>query len=283
MSEVGLVLGLAAALVYGAADLSGGLASRRSPALTVVTGAYFVSLPMLVIAAIVDGGGPPAPEQLAWAVVGGGAEVVATLALYLALAAGAMNLVSPFVGVVGAAVPLLVGLAIGEPLPAVQAVGMALAFAAIVVVARPARTGRTSRRALGLALIAGLAYATSYVAFSGAQSIAGGAGAWTMALVARLVGLAVVLGATAMARRPLVAARVDRPWVVAAGLLDAIALACLLAAYGAGPLGLTTVVASLYPAVTAVLAAALLKERLGRVELTGVACAIAAVACMGLA
>lgn len=281
MSLPGLGLGLLAALLYGAADLTGGLASRRSPALTVIVGAYAVSLPLVLVAAFAEGGAPLTTVQIGLAVIGGIAEVIATLALYLALAAGTMSVVSPFVGILGASLPLAVGLALGEPLPAAKAVGMALAFVAIIAVARPSGREPGSGRAMWFAAIAGIGYGSSFVIFSVAQSAAGGEGTWHMALVARLVGFGVAGGWAIASGRALLAAREDRPLVALAGLFDATALTCLLAAYGSGPLGLTSVLASLYPAVTVVLAATLLKERIGRVELAGVACALCAVALMG--
>jgi drug/metabolite transporter (DMT)-like permease len=283
MSVPGLGFGLLAAVLYGAADLTGGLASRRTPALTVIVGAYAISLPLVMGAALVQGGPPLTTVQLGLAAVGGVAEVIATLALYLALAAGVMSVVSPLVGILGATLPLAVGLALGEPLPVTKAIGMALAFVAIIAVARPTGLGRTSRRALALAAVAGIGYGTSFVVFSVAQSTAQGDAAWRMALVARLVGLGIAGTWAIAAGRSLVAAREDRTLIALAGLLDATALTCLLAAYSTGPLGLTSVAASLYPAVTVVLAATLLRERLGRVEAVGVACALCAVALMASA
>jgi len=281
MTPAGLGLGLLAALIYGTADLAGGVATRRASALTVIVGAYLLSLPLVLIGAAAEGGPLLTPVQLGWAAVGGAAEVVATLALYVALAAGTMSLVSPFVGVIGAAIPLACGLAMGERLPPVQALGMALAFGAIVVVAGPRVGRRQPRRVLLLALVAGLAYAVSFVAFSASQATAAGAGPWQVSLVARGVGLIAVVAAARRRHAPLLPGPRARPYVAMAGVLDATALSCLLGAYGAGPLGLTTVVASLYPAVTVVLAAMLLRERLRRIEIVGVALALGAVVLMG--
>jgi drug/metabolite transporter (DMT)-like permease len=282
MTPAGFGLGLMAALVYGTADLAGGVASRRSSAITILVGAYLVSLPIVLVGASAEGGPLITPMQAGWAAVGGIAEVVATLALYLALAAGTMSLISPLVGVVGAAIPLAFGLATGERLPPSQAIGMALAFGAIVVVAGPRVGPHQPRRVLLLALTAGLAYAASFVAFSASQESSAGAGPWQVALLARSVGLGAVLIVARARALPLVPPRGARPYVALAGVLDATALSCLLGAYGAGPLGLTTVVASLYPAVTVVLAGALLRERLGRTERCGVVLALGAVVLMGL-
>jgi drug/metabolite transporter (DMT)-like permease len=282
VNGLGLGFGLLAALVYGAADLSGGLASRRMPALTVMVGAYLVSMPLMVAGTLVEGVAAVAPSQIACALVGGASEAVATLLLYAALAAGTMSLVSPCVSVLGASLPLVVSFGLGERLPGIQAVGICLALVAVVVISRPTFADRASRRCIALAGGAGIAYAVSFVAFAAAEAVEGGAGSWQLALVSRLVGVGLVGTFAVVGRRPLLASGAGRPFVVLAGLLDGIALTCLLAAYGSGPLGLTTVVASLYPAVTVVLAATLLRERIGRLEMAGVACALGAVALIGL-
>jgi drug/metabolite transporter (DMT)-like permease len=283
VSAPGAGLGLLAALLYGAADLTGGLASRRSAALTVIVGAYAVSLPLVIVAAMAEGGQPLTALQLALALAGGVAEVVATLGLYIALAAGTMSIVSPFVGILGASLPLAVGLGLGEPMPVAKALGMALALVAIVAVAGPVHVDVSSRRAMAFAAVAGLGYGSSFVLFSLALTAGHGEGTWQIALVARVVGLAVA-GACAIATgRSLVAPRGGRSLVCMAGLFDVLATTSLLAALGSGPLGLTSVLASLYPAVTVVLAASLLRERVGRLELAGIACALGAVALMSSA
>jgi drug/metabolite transporter (DMT)-like permease len=283
VSAPGAGLGLLAALLYGAADLTGGLASRRSAALTVIVGAYAVSLPLVLAATIAEGGPPLTPLALGLALAGGVAEVVATLGLYIALAAGTMSIVSPFVGILGASLPLAVGLGLGEPLPVAKALGMALALVAIVAVAGPVRVDGSSRRALAFATVAGLGYGSSFVLFSLALSAGHGEGPWQVALVARIVGLAVAGVCAVATGRALVAPRGGRSLVGMAGLFDVLATTSLLAALGSGPLGLTSVLASLYPAVTVVLAASLLRERVGRLELAGIACALFAVVLMGSA
>jgi drug/metabolite transporter (DMT)-like permease len=283
MSPTGLGLGLLSAIVYGAADVAGGIATRRAAVMAVLASSYAVSLPTLVSGAMVEAAGVPSPGQVGWALLGGVAEVVAMGTLYLALAGGTMCLVSPLVAVVGAGIPLAVGLALGEPMATAQALGLALAFAAIVIVARPRAEARLSRRTTGLALAAGLAYSVSFIAFAAAQHEPGSAGPWGMAVVARIVGLGVAVAGARVLGKPLRPAPAAWPWVVAAGVLDGVAMALLMAAYGAGPLGLTTVVISLYPAVTVVLAALLLRERVGRPEAAGVMCALGAVVLMGAA
>lgn len=278
MSAIGY--GLGSALVYGVADIAGGLATRRTHVVTILIGAYAFSLPLVLLAAILSGSTMPQPTALAWSSVGGAAETAAASMLYLALASGTMGVASPLAAVVGATFPVGVGLATGESVAPPQAIGMLLAFGAIILVAAPQRSPvAANRRAVPLALASGGMFAISFIAFS--QAGAGSDPFW-VATIARITGLAILAVLAGIISQPLVAPRGLRRLVALVGLLDATALVLLLIAYGGGRLGLTTVLISLYPAVTVVLAALFLRERMARAELIGVGFALFAVALLAI-
>ncbi len=273
MSAIGY--GLGSALVYGVADIAGGLATRRAHVVTILFGAYAFSLPLVLLAAILGGGAVPEPNAILWSSVGGAAETAAAGMLYLALASGTMSVASPLAAVVGASIPVAVGLASGERVAPQQALGMLLAFGAIVLVAAPQRSPvAANRRAVPLAVASGGMFAISFIALS--QAGAGSDPFW-VAATARITGLAILAVLAGFISQPLVTPRGLRRLVAIVGLLDATALVLLLIAYGGGRLGLTTVLISLYPAVTVVLAALFLRERMARVELIGVGVALVAV------
>jgi drug/metabolite transporter (DMT)-like permease len=272
--------GLGSALVYGVADVAGGLATRRAHVVTILIGAYACSLPLVLLAAILGGSPIPEPNALAWSAIGGAAEAAAAGLLYTALASGTMGVASPVAAVVGATIPVAVGLAAGESVAPPQALGMLLAFGAIILVAAPQRSAAAAnRRAAPLAVASGGMFAISFIAFSqaGAES-----DPFWVATVARVMGLAIVILLAARISLPLVPPRGLRRLVALVGLLDAIALVFLLMAYGGGRLGLTTVLISLYPAVTVVLATLFLRERMARGELIGVGFALIAVALLAV-
>jgi len=152
---------------------------------------------------------------------------------------------------------------------------MVLAFGTILLIAGPRRVGTAmDRRATPLAIASGGMFAVSFIAFSTAEATSD---PLAVAAIARVTGLAIVAILAVAIARPLVAPQGSRRLVGAIGLLDATALVLLLLAYGSGPLGLTTVLISLYPAVTVVLAGLLLRERMARSELVGVGIALVAV------
>jgi hypothetical protein len=237
-------------------------------------------LPLVLLAAVLSGGAMPGPSGLAWSSAGGAAEAAAAGLLYLALAAGTMGVASPLAAVVGATIPVGVGLATGESVAPPQAVGMLLAFGAIILVAAPQRAAvAANRRAAPLAIASGGMFAISFIAFSRAGV---GSDPFWVAAIARITGLAIVALLAWVISQPLVTPRGLRRLVALVGLLDAAALVLLLMAYGGGRLGLTTVLISLYPAVTVVLAALFLRERMARIELIGVGIALMAVTLLAM-
>ena len=125
---------LATSLLWGLADFGGGLLTRRTPALTVVV----VSQSIAAVGTGRDRGGltggwSEAGPQLWFAVAAGFVGPVALLSFYKALALGPMGVVSPL-GSLGVAVPISVGLFLGERPGLLQFAGIAVA-----VVGRRAR------------------------------------------------------------------------------------------------------------------------------------------------
>ena len=77
--------------------------------------------------------------------------------------------------------------------------------------------------------------------------------------------------------------RADLGFAVGAGLLDAAAATSLLLALQRGGLVLGGMLSGLFPVVTVILASVVLRERMGRPQLVGLAFGVAAVALLGLA
>ncbi|WP_242471966.1 EamA family transporter [Blastococcus sp. TML/C7B] len=193
-----------------------------------------------------------------------------------------MSVVAPVTALAGAAVPVLAGLALGERVGAAAAVGIGLALVAVVLVA--AEGGPRSLRAVSLgasapALAAGAGFGVFFVLLDRAPA---DAGLWPL-VGARVLSLVLVLVVAVCAGRSLRVPRAGLPAVLLAGLGDMAANALfLLATQQDGPLVITAVLASLYPATTVLLAQLLLRERLVPAQLAGVGAAAAAVVLIAL-
>jgi drug/metabolite transporter (DMT)-like permease len=274
------VLALASALVYGAADFCGGMASRRATAFVVVALSQAAGLVALLVVLPAVGGSPTVAD-LAWGAGAGLAGSGGLVLFYRALAAGVMSVVAPVTALTAAAVPVLVGLGVGERLAPWSALGIALALVAVVLVAAEGGlpTLRSARSA-GLlpALAAGLGFGVFFVLLDQTRPEST---LWPL-VASRSVSVALVLLLGVALRASLRIRGRTALLVVLAGVLDMAANALFLAATQQGQLAITGVLASLYPVSTVVLAQLVLREPLVRAQLAGLATAAVAVVLISL-
>ena len=270
------LLGVATAALFGSGDFFGGLASRRSPALAVTGVVYLVGV--VVFAGLLF---VLRPEQvtradLLWGAASGFAGTIGIISLYAALAIGRMSIVAPITAALSGAGPALFDLANGSQIGPVTMAGLVLAVVAVIIVSTTTGTveehGMPSR-AVALSVLAGASFACSLVSLSLTLPTSG----FAPLLVARSVGCVIMVVALLFRRGEM---SLDVPAVrmaAAAGLLDAGANITMISAIRIGPLAVASVVGSLYPVATMLLARIVLGERLKRHQALGVALALAAV------
>ena len=197
-------------------------------------------------------------------------------AFYRALAIGTMSVVAP-ISATAAAVPVLVGLVEGERPSTLQVAGMAIALAGVILASRePIEEGAAppNRAAIGLALVAAAGFGTFFVGIDKASATA--EVPWVI-LVQRCSSL-VLLVIAALAVRP--ALPRDVPSIALLGMIGVLDLGAnglYALATTKGLLSVVSVLGSLYPAVTVVLARFVLAERIARVQEVGVVLALAGV------
>lgn len=272
-----VLLALASAATYGAADFLGGLSSRRAPAVAVTLVSQAAGLVVLLCAVAVLGGSPTRAD-LAWGAASGLAGGVGLLLLYRGLAGGTMSVVAPITAVCAAAVPVGAGLAMGERPSALALTGVVVALLAIVLVSREEAPAGAPRgpvtAAVRTALLAGVAFGLFFVLL---ERTGDEAGLWPL-VTARGGSIALLAAIGQVAGEPLRVPRAALGGVLAAGILDMTANVLYLLAVREGLLSLVAVLSSLYPASTVLLATVVLRERLHPVQRTGLAAAAAAVA-----
>jgi drug/metabolite transporter (DMT)-like permease len=268
-----VVFGLLAALAWGAADFGGGLTSRRAPLFGVVLVTQLIGMGLAVVLAIARGEPFPAPADLGWSALAGALGVVAILALYGGLAVGRMGVVAPVTGILAAAVPVGAGMLLeGLPEPIVM-LGIGLAIVAVVLVSRVGGE-QSGRSGIELALVAGVTLGLFTVAITRVDERL----VFGPLTVVRAVD-ALILGAVILVtRRPIALPRRVLPAVVAIGTLDMAGNAGLLFAEQTGSLAVASMLSSLYPVTTVVLAALVLREAVTRSHALGIALAFAAIA-----
>jgi uncharacterized membrane protein len=275
---LGIVLALAASACWGVADFFGGLQSRRLSAVTVVLGVETGGLLIAAVAVLASGKPLPGGEEAAWALAAGLAGVLGLTCLYRALAVGTMSIVAP-ISSTGVVLPLFVGLARGDRISALQAVGLGCAFVGVVLAGREEGEAggaepAAARQGVLLALVAALGFGTYFV---GSAEAADGGVLWTV-LLARAGAVPVLALVALLSGVALVPARPDALRLFAIGSLDLTATALYAAATTKGLLALVSVLGALYPVGTVLLARAVLGERLTRAQNAGVVTAFTGVA-----
>jgi drug/metabolite transporter (DMT)-like permease len=283
-------LALAAAASWGIGDFLGGLKSRSLRPVAVLIVAQPIGGALLGIWVAVRGQGPPGSEVL-WACVASVFGTTGLIAFYRGMAAGALSIVAPIAGA-GAAIPVIWGLVRGDHPSVYQQLGFAAALVGIVLASferRPRPPEGTSQfpqtpstdplrgqaafaAGVGWAAIAMLAFGGYYIPMHAASQ---GDFLWA-AFVFRLTSTTLIAGAW-LALRPPRARRADLPVLASIGILDTGGNVFFSAASAKGLVSVVSILASLYPVVTVLLARAVLHERVHRSQELGIALALAGI------
>ncbi len=276
-----LLLALGSALAYGCADFAGGLASRRAAPWAVA----FVALgsgSLLLLALAASSEGAPTAADLGWGALAGIGGGLGTAFLYRGFASGRMGVIAPISGVGSVVVPVLVGVLSGERPGGLVQLGLVLALPGIWLVSSEpretrARAGSRGRRPPGVGdgVLAGLGFGTLFAALG---QVPEGAGLLPLALH-QVVATGVIAFVGALLHQSWwPRERVALLGGLVPGVLGAAATGSYLLAVQGGLLSVTAVLASLYPAVTVVLALVLLRERTHRPQVWGLVLCAGAVA-----
>jgi len=267
---------LPSAVTFGVADFTGGLASRCNP-VVLVTALSQVAGAAVLVPALLLLPGAPSPAAAGFGALAGIAGALG-LALYLrGLAVGPMGVVAPLSSLVGAGLPLSVGVLRGERPggAALVAIGMALLAIGLATVGH--RRGSAALHAVLLGLGSGVGFGLFFVALDATPP---GSGLWPL-LAARAASI-VLLGVLLLAG--VARARPSRPGLITlSGALDMTANILFLFATRAGSLSVSAVLVSLYPVVVVVLARVALHERLTAAQITSVGLALSASALLSAA
>jgi drug/metabolite transporter (DMT)-like permease len=269
---VSAALALAASIGWGVGDFIGGVKSRVLTPLTVMAVSQPFGLVVLAVIAAVRGRGPDGPE-VAWACLAAVLGTIGLAGFYRGMAAGAMSIVAP-IAAAGAAIPVIWGVAHGDRLGGLQVIGIVAALGGGVVASLERHGDRTRIAAgVGWGVFAMLGFGGYFIPLHAAAQHD-----WLWpALVFRATSVALVWTIVVALRR---LPRGVRPHLLAlalCGILDTGGNALFAAASTHGLVSIVSVLASLYPVVTVLLARFLLGERVQRSQNVGVVVALVGV------
>lgn len=279
-----IILALLAALGFGAADFIAGLTSRKLDFRIVTCIVQGLGLVAAILAVLLFPGDGLSDQVLFWGAIAGLGTGAAGLLLFHGLSVARMSAVATLSALTGSVLPVLFGIAQGDSISVLSAIGIILALPAIALVSwQPGLEEEEHTEAPGVAsgngalwgLLAGIAIALFYIAF---EKTGNEAGAWPGAVNQ---GVALIIVAplalyVLVTRRP----RLVRPVInlaLLAGVTLGLTTLALLAAFSGGELAIVAVLSSLYPGVTTLLARFVLHEHWVRTQQLGLVAALVAV------
>jgi drug/metabolite transporter (DMT)-like permease len=268
------VLALGASVAWGIGDFIGGLKSRTLSPLAVLAVAQPVGFAAMTVVALIHWEPWPGPSAL-YAVPAAFLGTLGLVAFYRGMAAGSISLVAP-IAATGALIPVAFGLATGERPSPLQLAGIALAVSGAVATSyEPGEGGQRPRLAAGIGwgLVAAVAFGGYFIPMHEASE---GDFVWAT-FVFRLTSFSLVLIAVIALRPRLARSPRDLAVLACIGLADTSGNVLFAAAASQGLVSVVSVLASLYPVVTVVLARVYLRERVTRVQEGGAVTTLAGV------
>lgn len=276
-----IIFGLASALTWGAGDFTGGLAARRVGAYRSVFYAEVIGTIFLFIVIGLTGETMPGTHTMIFAALAGMMGSIGLMLLYHAMSVGMMSIAAPVSALLAAALPVAVGM-FTEGLPDVLTViGFGFALFAVWMVSQSeggVKDILSHLSDLKLPLIAGLGFGFYFVLMHEATS-EGSAVIWPM-VFSRAGGMLLITTYLIVTRANWKIELGALPIISVNGILDLGGNFFFILAGQAGRLDVASVLSSLFPGATVILAWIILKERLNRNQWIGVVCALIAIVLM---
>ena len=274
MTAIALALGTA--LCYGVSNFIGPLISRELPTMTVIIAGQTVAFAVSAIVVVAHGSDAPGLATVGAGLLAGAGNAGGLALFYTAAATGPLSIITP-IGATGAIVPVLVGIATGDRLGVLGALGIVLAIGGVALAGR--RVGGTAAEVADMrrtVLLSALS-AVCFGVFLWGISPASEDGVFWGVMFSRLSLLTLLVGGALLTRQALVVPAAAVPKVALPGVLLFGGTLLYAAATQEGLLSVVSVIATLFPVVTVTLALLLLHERLSRVQWAGVGAALAGV------
>jgi|688.fasta_scaffold12440_11 drug/metabolite transporter (DMT)-like permease len=266
------LLALLSSFTWGTADFLGGILSKRRNAIAVIGGSQPFGLIAITIVALAFNKFWFNEQIIIYGIFAGLIGMLALMAYYQALATGSMGIVAP-IGSLGVLVPLVYAYLDGDKPTTMQNIGIAAAIIGVVLASGPEFRGGTKSAPILLAL--GSAVFFGFVVLFMAKG--GQINAPATVVVMRVSQVSVMLTLALVLRTLGGLKREDVPLLAATGSMDAIANVFFTTAASIGMLSIVSVLGSLFPIATGILAWWFLKERLIPIQYIGIVVTMAGV------
>jgi drug/metabolite transporter (DMT)-like permease len=271
-----ILFGLISAASWGAADFTGGLASRKTGAYQTVF--YGEAAGLVVILAMAFAASQTIPALSVWllAMAAGAVGTSGLLLLYHSMTKGLMSIATPVSALLAALIPVLVGSILENPPGALVILGFVFALGAVWLISQSqdgVKDVLSHLADLRLPLLAGIGFGLYFVLMHGATRHAT---YWPM-VASRTGGMLTLVFYMTLSRQSWVPVKSAYGMILINGLLDVGGNLFYVLAGQLGRLDVAAVLSSLYPGSTLLLAWIFLKERLSRTQWTGIFAALVAI------
>lgn len=276
-----ILLGLLSALSWGAGDFTGGLAARKVGAYRSVFYGELIGILFLFLIIAFTGETMPDAHAMLFSSLAGVLGTVGLMLLYHAMSIGLMSVAAPVSALLAASLPVAVGV-FTEGFPKfLTLVGFGFALFAVWMISQGeggVKDILSHLSDLKLPLIAGIGFGFYFVLMHEATSESD-ALIWPM-VFSRSGGMLLITSYLIASRSDWKVNVSALPIVTVNGTLDLGGNFFFILAGQAGRLDVASVLSSLFPGATVMLAWIFLKERLNRNQWIGVACALIAIILM---
>ncbi len=278
---ISIVFGLGTAVCFATSSLINSRVTKIIGPWSVVSWIMLFGLVLTLPWLFVSGVPAEVPDNTLFLVLAGAGNVGGLILVSLAFRVGKVGVVAPIVATEGA-ISAVFAAVTGESLAPILAFLLMVIVVGIVIAAiapDPAPLDH-ERPVLAAVLATGAALAFGVGLFT-AGSISGELPiAWVL-LPARVVGI-IALAVPLLAMRRLRITRRTAPWLVVMSIMEVVGTASF-AVGAAAHVGVTSVLASQFAPIAAVMAYVLFRERLGRLQITGVSILVVAVTALAIA
>lgn len=267
-----IIFALLSSLTWGTADFLGGILSKKRSSIAVIGGSQPFGLVAALAIALATSQFWFNREVVIYGVLAGLIGMVALMAYYQALATGSMGIVAP-IGSLGVVVPLIYGYLQGDSPTGLQNFGIALSVIGVILASGPEFRGDAKSGPILLAFLSAamFGFCILFMAKGGQINSAATVVMMRVAQVSTMVSVALILRSIGGLKKE------DLPLLAVTGSFDAVANLFFAAAAGMGMLAIVSVLGSLFPVATGILAWWFLKERLALVQYIGIAVTMAGV------
>lgn len=268
-----IIFGLASALSWGAGDFTGGCATRRTNAYSVVLVTQIMGIIIFPILAFAFAESLSPLNILMWGAFAGFFGAAGLIALYIGMTRGKISIVATLAAVISVVIPIIYS-ALNEGIPSILKItGFVFAFIGIWFIISMNAGPNLKAKDLEYPLIAGILFGLFFISI---DKFSATAIYWPLT-ASRITALIMLTGFMILTKNVSKPRPDVIPIVILAGLFNTGGATLFALASEAGRLDVATILSSLSPAVTVLLAYLLLKEKLAPRQWAGVIASLTAI------